>query len=45
MYDTSEGEFKEKREQMISSKYEREYDFLDVQYIQDNVYVTITATN
>lgn len=45
MYDTSEGTFKEKKEQMISIKYERENDFLDVQYIQENIYVTITASN
>ena len=45
MYDTSDKSFKEMKEQMIPIKYERENDFLDVQYIQENIYVTITAQN
>lgn len=45
MYDTSDKTFKEMKEQVIPIKYERENDFIDCVFIQESIFVAVTAQN
>lgn len=45
MYDASDKHFKEMKEAIIPIKYERENDFLECIFIQESIFVTVTAQN
>ena len=44
-YDASDKVFKEMKEQVIPVKYEKENDFIECIYIQENVFVTVSTQN
>jgi len=45
MYDASDKTFREAKEPMIPVKYERENDFVDVVFVQENIFLTASAQN
>ena len=45
MYDATDKNFKEMKEAVIPIKYERENDFIDCVFIQESIFVTVSAQN
>lgn len=43
MWDASDKVFKEMKDQMIPIKYERENDFIDAIFIQESIFITVSA--
>jgi hypothetical protein len=43
MFDATDKVFKETKEQIIPIKYERENDFLECIYIQENIFVAVST--